>query len=130
MLPYRDSRITKIVLVVFFIIVVLYAYYEGRGLIYGPSIVITTDLTTVNDQFVMIRGQAERISSLSINGKEIPVTENGAFAQPYVLAEGSNRIVFEAHDKYGRTQQKIANIVYIPSTPSTPTAAATTTPLQ
>lgn len=127
MLPYRDSRLTKIALGVFFLLVIGYAYFEAQGILFGPSISIPTNSIEVHDPFIIIKGQADRISSLSMNGKEIQVTESGAFEEPYLLAEGLNRIVLDAKDKYGRTSRKVIEVVYTPSAlPSTELAATST----
>lgn len=129
MLPYRDSKLTYIALGVFFLIVLSYAYYEARGALFGPRISVTSEVTEVHDPFITIRGQADRIASLSMNGKEIPVTENGAFEEPYLLAEGYNHILLEAKDKYGRRSSQKIEIVYSPSlTDGAKSAAATSTP--
>ncbi|MSU73972.1 hypothetical protein EXS56_02415 [Candidatus Kaiserbacteria bacterium] len=127
MLPYRDSRLTYIALGIFFLIVLGYAYYEARGLLFGPSITVSSKVTEVHEPFVTIKGQADRIASLSMNGKNIPVTENGAFEEPYLLSPGYNRIVLDASDKYGRTRRQAIEIVYTLETVSVPTATATST---
>lgn len=128
MLPYRDSRLTYIALGIFFIILLAYAYYEARGLLFGPSIAVTSQLTETHEPFVTIRGQADRISSLSMNGKKIAVTENGAFEEPYLLSPGYNRIVLDANDKYGRASRQAIEIVYTPQPSSPPIAATTSAP--
>ncbi len=120
MLPYRDSRLTRIALLVFFLVVVAYAYYEARGLLFGPTINISSEaMTETQSAYILIQGQANRIASLSVDGNPIQVTEAGAFKEPYVLAPGVNRIVFDAKDKYGNAVQKVIEIVYTPATDST-----------
>ncbi len=126
MLPYRDSRITKIALVIFFVLVLGYAYFEARGALFGPSITVTSNVTEVHDPFITIQGQADRIASLSMNGKPIAVTENGAFAEPYLLAEGYNRIVLDARDKYGRSSRQVIEVVYTPDPNNAPQHASST----
>lgn len=118
MLPYRDSRLTRFALAIFFLLLVGYAYYEAQGILFGPSIRIASGVTQVTEPFITISGQADRISSLSMNGKPIAVTEDGAFSEPYLLAPGYNRITLDAHDKYGRSRSKVIEIVYTPSTDS------------
>jgi hypothetical protein len=126
MLPYRDTWITRVVLVVFFMLVIGYAYFEAQGILFGPTITVGSSITEVHDPFVKIQGKAARISSLSMNGKQISVTEDGAFSEPYLLVAGDNRIVLDARDTYGRTSRKVINIVYIPSaTDSTGSTQAT-----
>src|SRR3989344_810889 len=128
MLPYRDSRITTIVIVVFFLLVLGYAYFEARGLLYGPRIVVNSETTEVHDPFIEIKGTADRISSLSMNGKQISVTEGGVFNEPYLLSPGLNRIILDATDKYGRRRSQVIQIVYTPATASVPETTPTTLP--
>ncbi len=127
MLPYRDSRLIRITLGIFFLIVAAYAYYEARGLLYGPVIDTASEVTVSHDRFIAIRGSAERIAELSMNGKPLAVTEEGMFEEPYLLAEGYNRIVLRARDKYGRTREKIIEVIYEPSVIELSPAASSTT---
>ncbi len=126
MLPYRDNRLTYIALGVFFLIVIGYAYYEARGLLFGPSITVSSNITEVREPFIVIRGHADRISSVSMNGKTILVTEDGAFEEPYLLSAGYNRIVLDAVDKYGRSRRQAIEIVYTAPAPVSQPAATTT----
>ena len=131
MLPYRDSRFTIWALAVFFVIAVLYALFEARGIILGPTITLSTAISEVHEQFVMIKGEAQRIASLSMNGKQVQVTKEGAFAESYLLALGYNRIVLEAKDQYGRSTEHIIELIYNPSSAKAsegePSTTATTT---
>ena len=119
MLPYRDSRVTKIVLVVFFILIAAYACYEAWGLLRGPTIEIDNRVMEVHDSFITVEGAARRVTSLSMNGEPIPVTEEGAFSEGYVLVPGYNRIVLEAKDRYGKSTKHSIEIVYTPNYSST-----------
>ena len=124
MLPYRDSGIIKVILVLFFILVALYAYYEARGLLFGPSIEVPKEAAVVHDRFITIRGIAERISGLAMNGRPVTVTEDGKFEEPYLLNDGYNRIVLRAVDRYGRTRESVIEVMYEPPMVST-TASST-----
>ena len=135
MLPYRDSKITRAALLVFFLLVLAYGYFEAQGFLFGPAITVTSNITEVHDPYITIKGQALRISSLALNGKQIAVTEAGNFNEPYLLAKGDNRIVLDATDKYGRTRRQVIEVVYTPeaaapqtSTP-TDTESASTSPM-
>lgn len=130
MLPYRDSTITKVALLVFFLLVLGYAYFEAQGFLFGPAITVNSPVTEVHDPFITIRGRADRISSLAMNGKQIAVTEDGNFSEPYLLAEGLNRIVLDASDKYGRSRRQVIEIVYTPLGGSTSTLQTATTSIQ
>src|SRR3569832_24051 len=125
MLPYRDSRLTLIGIVVFFVLALGYGYFELQGLLYGPSLSVPAEATTVHDPFVTIAGKADRISSLSMNGAQITVTEDGSFSEPYLLTPGLNRIVLDASDRYGHTKQRVITIVYEPPAGAQPAAVPT-----
>ena len=114
MLPYRDSRIIRTTLLAFFLLLLVYGYYETRNVFFGPELTLPEEMITAYEPYATISGRAERISELRLNGTQIPVTESGAFSEVYGLAEGSNRLIFEARDARGRTTRKTVDIVYIP----------------
>ena len=126
MLPYRDSPITKAALAIFFLIIVGSAYFEVRGILWGPSIAVPQSIKQVSNPYIEITGTTTHISSLEMNGASVPVTETGSFDVPYVLTPGDNRIVLDAKDTYGHTTQKVLQIVYTPSSTSSETAATST----
>ena len=131
MLPYRDSRLAKIALVVFFLLVIGYGYYEARAMLYGPQILVPSDTIVAHDAFTTIEGQAENIVELRMNGAPVSVTEDGKFSEPYLLSPGVNRIILDARDKYGRSRRRVIEIVYVPEgrdNTTTPTQYSTTTP--
>ncbi len=122
MLPYHDSRLTRIILIGFFLALAAYAAYEIRGLIAGPVIEIEGRVMEVTEPFITIEGRAGRISTLLMNGQQIPVTEDGAFSEGYVLSPGYNEITLEARDRYGNTTERTIEIVYTPSASSSTVA--------
>src|SRR3989344_2205681 len=135
MLPYRDSRLTVVLLGIFFLVAISYALFEARGQLMGPTIIVDTRVGSVDDPLILIEGHAERISSLMMNGREIPVTEDGLFREPYLIAAGYNRILLTAKDSYGRSAERVLEIVYTPEEEvegagigSSSTAPATSTP--
>ena len=128
MLPYRDSRITKVALLLFFLIIAGYGYFEARGILFGPSIKVESSVQNVSNPYIEIKGTASHISSLEMNGQSVAVTENGQFDIPFVLAPGFNRIVLDAQDKYGKKTEQVIEIVYTESSTSTGSIIATSTP--
>lgn len=127
MLPYRDSLLGRAALGIFFLLVIAYAYFEARGLLFGPEITVPSEVTVVEDPFVKISGKADRISKLTMNGKSVPVTEDGLFEEPYLLAEGYNRIILRAEDKYGRSSEKVVEIIFEPESDASAAPVATST---
>lgn len=125
MLPYRESKFTKIILVIFFVLVLGYAYFEGQDIIFGPVITIENRVMTVDQPFITIEGSAHRIASLRMNGQMITVTEDGVFSEPYLLAPGYNKITLNASDRYGKSTERVIEIIYTPdSTHSTSSGQA------
>lgn len=124
----RDSRFIRILLTLFFLLAAGYALYEAQGLLYGPSITIHHVSTSSPTAFTSIKGRAERISELRLNGATISVTENGEFDEPYLLADGSNRLILEARDARGRTTSATLDIVYHEPADARVPAAATSSP--
>jgi hypothetical protein len=122
----RDSRFVRLILIVFFVLAAAYAAYEAQGLLYGPRIYLEKEAFASDTSFVSIKGRAERISELRLNGKTISVRENGEFEEPYLLAVGSNRLIFEARDARGRTTRETLDVVY--RAPAGPASAASEEP--
>lgn len=114
MLPSRDSRLVRIILALFFLLLSGYALYEARGILYGPAITIPEDAVHVTEQSTLIQGRAERITELRLNGKQIPVTESGEFEEMFLLAPGTNYFFLEARNARGRLAQKTLVIIYTP----------------
>ena len=98
----------------FLLVLIAYAYYEGHGLLYGPTIDVSGRVMEVSEPTISIEGKAQRIATLTMNGKTIPVTEDGAFSELYVLTPGYNRITLSASDRYGKSTERILEIVYKP----------------
>lgn len=101
---------------ILFLCIIGYALFEARNIVYGPNIILTTETTEVTERVVLIQGKAERIAELRINGRTIPVTESGVFEEPIVLTQGYNRIMVTATDKFGRTEEKVLELIYQPTT--------------
>lgn len=114
MLPYRNNRIAAAAIIIFFLAVVGYAYFEARNILYGPRIDIATPDAplSVTEQLIRIKGMAENISELTVNGNPTSVTEDGAFDEALLLAVGYNKIVLSAKDKFGRSTTKTLQIIY------------------
>lgn len=116
MIPYRNNRLVVIVLSAFFLLILFYAYFEARNILFGPKIHVNapTEGIVVEEQFVTITGKADNINKIWMNGRLIPVTEDGIFEEGILLTEGYNRVILQAEDKTGRETSEIVQIVYAP----------------
>ena len=110
----KDVSPRYYVIFIFFLILVAYGLFQTKNLILGPNIAIASPLdgAAVGLNPVKVEGQADRIAFLSLNGEQIFTDENGHFSQKLLLTPGYNIIKLEAQDKFGRTINKILNLVY------------------
>ena len=122
MLPHRHNTLTLLLIVLLFVSVLGYAYLEGRHLIAGPTITLSSGASGAfvsSEQLVAIVGTAERIAELTLDGRPVPVTPEGVFSEEVLLAPGYNRVVLVAKDKAVRAVTETLEIVYTPAS-STP----------
>lgn len=113
-------HLAKFALIIFFLLLIAYAYFEARAVLYGPQIHIPTETIVVTEPYTEIRGQASYISELKLNGAMVHVTEDGKFAEELLLTPGENRLVFDAKDKFGRETQEIVKVYYKPTNNPSP----------
>lgn len=114
MLPYRTNRLVAILIAIFFLAILGYAYFEARSILFGPSITIRAPESplSVSAPLLHIRGSAEHIILLRMNGTPVSVTGAGDFDEALLLAPGYNKIVLSASDKLGRTTEKVLEVIY------------------
>jgi hypothetical protein len=117
MLPYRNNKIAAIAILLFFLAVIGYAYFEARNILYGPQINIGSPDAplSVHEPLIHIRGQAANITELRMNGDPVSVTEAGAFDEALLLAVGYNKVMLTASDKFGRSTSRSLEILYSPA---------------
>jgi hypothetical protein len=104
----------RIVVVIFFLLLIGYGLFQTKNLILGPNIAIASPLNgaAVGLNPVEVKGQADRIAFISLNGEQIFTDKDGNFSQKLLLTHGYNIIRLEAQDKFGRTIEKVLNLVY------------------
>ena len=91
-----------------------YGLFETRDLIAGPVIVIEKpeNGAVFSDSLIEINGTARNITSISFNGRQIFVDEEGRFSETLLLSYGYNIMTLSAEDKFGRTVSKTLEAVY------------------
>ncbi|MCH7756724.1 hypothetical protein IIC45_01410 [Patescibacteria group bacterium] len=94
--------------------IIWYAYRKSADFLEGPTIIIHTPENgiTVTHSLVEIKGTAEHIAHISINGRKIFVTEEGLFSEQLLLSLGYNIITLEARDRFDREVKKSLELVY------------------
>ena len=102
----KDYRcIIKPVLVGLVIFLIIgYSGLKLKNFLSGPQITVISpsDGETIKKNFVDVKGKAERISQIYLNGKKIFTDEQGNFDEQYLLANGYNLLEIVASDQFGR----------------------------
>lgn len=109
------KRIVKIAgLSVFFILIIIYAFFVSRDLIFGVKIknVNLVDGATVTENVIKITGNAKNAINLILNGREISVDQQGNFDETIALLPGYNIINIKARDKFEYVDEKNYKLMY------------------
>ncbi len=90
-----------------------YFFYQGRGYLSGPEIIIESLYTgeVVHDSYIAVKGHAFNISALTLNGRQIFTDEKGFFNEGLLLARGYNIIELTATDKFDRIKKERLEVV-------------------
>jgi hypothetical protein len=112
----RNRRIGRILIITALVLICGYAAFEARGLLEGPVITITepTGGATVTDDIVMLKGMTEHISSITLNGRPVFISEEGAISEPLALLPGLNIATIIGKDRFGKERTVSLTLVYRP----------------
>jgi hypothetical protein len=104
-------------IILFFVLLGLYALFQARFLIIGPYIRIEEPKNgaLLDTELVVVKGVSKNAAWLSMNGRQIFTDEKGHFSERLVLSEGTSIITFEARDRFGRVRDKSVQVIYKPS---------------
>ena len=99
---------------VFFLLIIFYAFFVSRDLIFGVRIrkVNLNDGATVTDNIMKITGNAKNAIKLILDGREISVDQAGNFSETIALLPGYNIISIKAQDKFGYIDEKNYKLIY------------------
>lgn len=92
-----------------------YVIFQARFLITGPQVRLMEEPSiTQSGRTVEIKGVAENVTALFINGRAIVTDREGAFKENLVLENGYTIMSIDARDRYGRTVHLERPYVYTP----------------
>ena len=116
--PTIQAR-TIIVIIASFIFVsgVLgYIYYRSKSFVQGPTISIESPVngSSVTEALTEIKGQAQNVSSITVNGKKIFIDEKGIISEKLLLSQGYNIISVKAEDRFNRQVERTLEVIYRP----------------
>ncbi|MFA6257697.1 MAG: hypothetical protein WC671_01650 [Candidatus Paceibacterota bacterium] len=112
-----SKKIIKIIgISIFFILIIIYAIFGSKDLIFGVKIknVNLEDGITVTSNTIKLTGKAKNAINLTLNGRDISVDEQGNFTETIALLLGYNIINIKAKDKFGYIDEKNYKIMYLP----------------
>jgi len=112
------KKILKISLVsILFVVMVIFVFFNTRDLIFGVKIknVNIRDNIKTTEGIQKITGQAKHAVKLALNGREIPIDQQGNFSETIVLLSGYNVINLTALDKFGHSDEKNYKLIYEPA---------------
>lgn len=110
------KKILKIaVLSVFFLFIIIYAFFVSKDLIFGVKIknVNMIDGVRVTNNIMEITGNAKNAINLSLNDREISVDKEGNFSETIILLSGYNIINITAKDKFRNVDEKNYQLTYV-----------------
>lgn len=92
-----------------------YVLYEARFLIDRPELIILSpqNNTIVTKPLLTISGQANNISGLTINGRQIMIRQDGTFDDKLLLLDGYNTIEAKVKNKFGQETTRILEVVLL-----------------
>ncbi len=93
-----------------------YFFHQSKAYIIGPQINVITPINgeTLAHSYVLIKGEVENVSNLSVNGYPVLAGNFGNFETGLLLAKGYNIIEISAKDNFGRTAVKKLEVVIQP----------------
>lgn len=97
-------------------LIVVYVAFQGRFLIMGPQILLTSEpATQQNERMITLEGTAINITHLWLNDRQIFTDEQGHFKEALMLENGYTITTLRAKDRYGRETQVVRSFVYTPA---------------
>ncbi|MDQ5957756.1 MAG: hypothetical protein QG665_80 [Patescibacteria group bacterium] len=96
------------------LVCVVYAGFKMTAIVKGPSIEVLSPSSgaVYNQELAVIKGKAERISTIYMNDRQIFTDNEGRFSEPLLLFAGYNILTLRATDTFGRNVSKQIKLIY------------------
>ncbi len=91
-----------------------YSYLKSREFLLGPQINIESpaDGSTAQEALQVIRGTAQNVAYISLNGAPIFIDSKGVFQEKLLLLPGYNILTVSAQDRFGKKIEKTLELIY------------------
>jgi len=109
------SRLIKIgVFALFVCSLTGYIGFEIKTIIAPPKIhiVFPTDGTSTKEATIVVKGTAEKGTSLSINGQEVLLSKDGSFEKEIALERGLNILAIQGAKRYSQTRKQFRRVIF------------------
>lgn len=107
--------LTAVLVLLLLALVAWYFLFQARYIISGPQITLLNKPDVVqSERQIMLRGLAENITAIYLNGRPIVTNEEGVFSENVILENGYTIVRIDAVDLYGRSTHEEWPFVYKP----------------
>ena len=110
-----NRALTGLFIAIFAVVLLSYGLFEGRRIIEGPTLTIDTpkDGSATSSTAILVAGEAQNISFLSVNDKQQFTDEHGHFEELLSLPPGFTIVTVAAKDRFGRTTSRSVSITVL-----------------
>ena len=91
-------------------------FYNVKDMLFGAPLTVHTvaDGSTIDGTYVAISGNAQHAGSISINGRQIGVDQQGNFNDGVILSPGYNIVEVTETDQFGKERMQAYHWVAVP----------------
>jgi hypothetical protein len=90
----------------------VFAYAKTQSLLDGVRLVATISHPDSNSPLVEVRGKAPNAVHVTLDGREIFITQDGTFDEKVALLPGLGVVTIDAKSKFGETTSKKFALMY------------------
>jgi hypothetical protein len=107
------KMIRKSSYILFFVLLVAYALFQGRYLILGPRVVVESPINNnlIDAGVMIVSGQTKNVSSLTLDDRQIYTDVEGRFEEKLIAHPGINIIKLSLRDRFGREREELVRVV-------------------
>lgn len=109
--------VRNIVLTLCIFLFIGYLAWQVKGIIEPPSLTVVSPLdgSVVSERTILVQGEAESGTRLTVNGQEVAGDSRGQFRIPIDVVEGLNTLTIAATKKHGKTTERLINVILKPT---------------
>jgi hypothetical protein len=112
-IPMHSGPLKRYLSIGFLIIIALYALFQARFIILGPTLSLISPLDgyVASSSLITVVGRARNATFISLDDRPIFLDEHGNFKETILAPKGLSTIIVKARDRFGRETEKTLRIV-------------------